>query len=309
MLCCLSFTFGFTACKPDAKETGQRIIDIQGHRGARGLAPENTVAGFIIALQSGATTLEMDLVVSAEHQLVVSHEPWMDASICMTPEGNRIEVSEHESYNIYEMSYSEIMRFDCGRLGNERFYEQNRISVFKPLFIDAIMEIQQYSEENGLEYVHFNIELKSQDEWEGRFHPSTEEYAELLLHELYSLPIEERYNVQSFDIRALQYIHHSNPDIPLSLLVDNTENVERKIEQLGFVPDILSPHYSLIDAQLLKYCKTHNMQVIPWTVNDRETMQKLLDMGINSIITDYPNILTELVRMNEGMEIRNLMSY
>jgi glycerophosphoryl diester phosphodiesterase len=107
-------------------------IDIQGHRGARGILPENSIPGFLAALDSGATTIEIDVVVSKDGLIVVSHEPYMNHDICLDREGNRINKSEGKEHNIYQYNYDEIKKFDCGSIGNPNFPEQLKIKVSKP---------------------------------------------------------------------------------------------------------------------------------------------------------------------------------
>src|SRR3989337_2955132 len=100
------------------------MFDLQGHRGARGLRPENTIPAFVYAIDSGVTTIELDLVITKDNQIIVSHEPWMSASICLQPDGSQISGSEEKSFNIYKMDYAQIQQFDCGSKGNEKFPEQ-----------------------------------------------------------------------------------------------------------------------------------------------------------------------------------------
>ena len=87
-------------------------FDVQGHRGARGLMPENTIPAFKLALDSGVTTIELDVVLTKDKQVVVSHEPWMNASICTNPDGEKIDPKKEKSFNIYEMTYDEVKQWD-----------------------------------------------------------------------------------------------------------------------------------------------------------------------------------------------------
>ncbi len=96
-------------------------FDVQGHRGARGLIPENTIPGFLLAIDSGVTTIELDVVVTKDKQVVVSHEPWMSAAICLDPSGSPLKPKEEKKFNIYQLTYDEVRQFDCGSLGNTRF--------------------------------------------------------------------------------------------------------------------------------------------------------------------------------------------
>src|SRR5688572_9814981 len=89
-------------------------FDLQGHRGARGLKPENTIPAFIAALDYGVTTIELDVVITKDRQVVLSHEPWMSAEMCMKPDSTLISVQEEKTFLIYKMDYSEVVNFDCG---------------------------------------------------------------------------------------------------------------------------------------------------------------------------------------------------
>ncbi len=131
--------------------------DLQGHRGARGLLPENSIPGFLLALEYGVDTIEMDVVVSADSQVVVSHEPWMSAEICSHPDSTAVDEEEAMSLNLFTMSYERIALFDCGSRGNERFPEQEPMSVAKPLLVDALRAVESAAETP----VRYNIEIKS----------------------------------------------------------------------------------------------------------------------------------------------------
>ncbi len=96
-------------------------FDVQGHRGARGLRPENTIPGFLVAIDSGVTTIELDVVITKDKQVVVSHEPWMSAAICLDPSGSTLQAKEEKKFNIYQMTYDEVRQFDCGSLENKDF--------------------------------------------------------------------------------------------------------------------------------------------------------------------------------------------
>ena len=131
-------TFAFTEMT-----YAQPALDIQGHRGARGLMPENTVPSFIHALTLGVTTLELDVVVSRDSQVVVSHEPFLSSTICLSPDGKAIPVEEEKRYNLYQMDYDDIRRADCGSKGNPRFPEQRKMAVAKPLLTEVIDSVER----------------------------------------------------------------------------------------------------------------------------------------------------------------------
>src|ERR1035437_7559361 len=142
----------------------QKIIDIQGHRGARGLFPENTLTSFIEAVKLGVDTLEMDVVISLDWQVVVSHEAWMNEAFCNCPDGKEVEANSKDKYNLYKITYSEIATYDCGIRGNKEFPLQKKIAAHKPLLSEVITKIDAYTKENKLPAIKYNIEIKSEEE-------------------------------------------------------------------------------------------------------------------------------------------------
>ena len=136
-------------------------FDLQGHRGARGVFPENTIPAFLYALDLGVTTLEMDVVINAEGKVYISHEPWMSADICSHPDGRKVEEDEARALKIYAMSEEEISRYDCGIRGHSKFPEQQALKVSKPLLSDMFEAVKLRTAETGREPALFNIEIKS----------------------------------------------------------------------------------------------------------------------------------------------------
>lgn len=265
-------------------------FDWQSHRGARGLAPENTIPAFLKALEFPAVrTLELDLAVSADGYLVVSHEPWMSSAICAYPDGKPVPEAEEEALAIYQMPYERVQGFDCGSRGNARFPEQTPQMAFKPTLDAVVKEVQQYCEARGREMPFFNIEIKSTPEWDGVKSPAPEAFALLVVEKLKELDIAGFTTVQSFDLRPLQFLHKNYPGLTLAFLVENTQGMEENLQKLGFVPAIYSPYYGLIDREAVERAHNKGMKVIPWTVNTTKDMQRLVEWGVDGIITDYPN--------------------
>lgn len=264
-------------------------FDIQGHRGARGLMPENTIPGFLMALDSGVTTVELDVAITKDRQVVVSHEPWMSAAICLDADGNSYTEKEEKRFNIYQMTYDEVRQFDCGSKINERFPNQAKIKASKPLLRDVIVAVETQIKSNASYEVDYNIEIKSSPEGDNKFHPGIEEFSDLV----YSLIDEyiplERLVIQSFDFRVLKYWHNKYPEIRLSALVDNKKSIEDNLSDLGFKPSIYSPHLRLLSKEKVSYLHQHRIRVIPWTVNEISDMLSLKGMGVDGIITDYPD--------------------
>lgn len=270
---------------------GQYIprFDVQGHRGARGLKPENSIPGFLTALDYGVTTLELDVVVTKDKQLVVSHEPWMSAAICLTPEGSEIAGKEEKRHNLYQMTYEEIAAFDCGSKGNEAFPGQEKMSVSKPLLRDVIAAVEDHIRSYTRYEVDYNIEIKSSAEGDGKFHPAPEEYSDLLYSLLDQYLPLRRVVVQSFDFRVLKYWHKKYPNVRLSALVSNAEPTSANLAALGFNPAIYSPHFKLVSRAMVNLVHSKGMRIIPWTVNEDSDMLSLKAMGVDGFITDYPD--------------------
>ncbi len=264
----------------------------QGHRGCRGLLPENTIPAFIKAIDIGVHTLELDIAISKDHKIIVSHEPWMSHNICSSPEMHPITEENEKNFKIYEMEYREIQSFDCGQRGNPRFPQQKPMSVSKPSLEDMFKACEQHINTHKVLQVGYNIEIKSKPEWDSIFTPDPEIFAEQLAQELIASGISmKRFCVQSFDIRPLQYLHQKHPEITLALLVeDDKKEISERIEELGFQPPIYSPYFKLLTKASIKELHERGMKIIPWTVNEKEDMERLIQMGVDGIITDYPNI-------------------
>ena len=267
-------------------------FDLQGHRGARGLVPENTIPSFIYALDQGVTTLEMDVVISSDSKVVLSHEPWFSSQICSKSDGTPVTEEEEKELNLYQMTYEKISTFDCGSRGNPRFPRQTPMQVSKPLLEDVIKEVEQYTSANNLPPVNYNIETKSSPESDDTFHPAPDIFAALVLEVVSRHGIMNRTTLQSFDVRTLQEANVREPDMSLALLVGSHDdmNFDAWLEHLGFIPAIYSPYYKLVDATLVEQVHAKDMQLIPWTINTLEEMQELKTMGVDGIITDYPDI-------------------
>ena len=267
----------------------QTNFDIQGHRGCRGLYPENTIVAFIEAVKLGVNTLEMDVVVSKDGKLVVSHDPVMNDEICSTPDGNAIAATEKNNYRIYNLTYEEIKKFDCGLRGNSKFPEQKKMTAFKPLLSDVIDTVEKFIQQNHLPAVQYNIETKSTLEGDDVDHPKPDVFAKLLYDLLKQKNVLSKSIIQSFDPRTLQVIHQIDTTATTALLVFDMDSFEKNIRQLGFNPTIYSPNFILVSEKLIEKCHALNIKIIPWTVNDEDKMRKFKLLDLDGIITDYPD--------------------
>lgn len=264
-------------------------FDVQGHRGARGLMPENSIPAFLTALDSGVTTIELDVVVTSDKKLVLSHEPWIAASICYDSAGGIIAEKDEKKFNIYHMTYGQVVKFDCGSKANQEFPDQQKIVTSKPLLRDVVVAVENRIKSYNYYEVDYNIEIKSSPETDKKFHPTIEEYSELIYELMDEYIPLERLVIQSFDFRVLKYWHEKHPEIRLSALVSNNKSIDTNLEQLGFSPSVYSPQFKLIDKAKVQYLHSKNIRVIPWTVNETRDMLALKGMGVDGLITDYPN--------------------
>jgi glycerophosphoryl diester phosphodiesterase len=263
-------------------------LDVQGHRGARGLYPENTLTAFSEALKLGITTLEMDVVVSKDRLLVVSHEPWMSPEICTRPDGTPVKKGTEKKHNLYAMTYGEIRQYDCGKRGNPRFPEQKPVPEHKPLLREVLEMAERYAAEHGRQ-VYYNIETKCTAKTDDLYHPDPALFTALLYEELDNLNVLDRVIIQSFDVRTLQELRRMDPAVTISLLSENRLGHRKNMNELGFRPDIYSPDYHLLSKKAVEELHKEGIAVLPWTVNDPEDMKKLVEMGVDGFITDYPD--------------------
>ncbi|GIV32856.1 MAG: glycerophosphoryl diester phosphodiesterase [Chitinophagales bacterium] len=269
-------------------------FDVQGHRGARGSYPENSIPGFLYALTAGVHTIEMDVVISKDNQVVVSHEPWMSDKICIYPDGRMIGPKDARKINLYQMTYAEIASFDCGSKGNPDFPGQKPMPVSKPLLSSVIDTLEKTIRQKQLNPVFYNIEVKSSPRKDNLYHPQPEEFVRLLMEAIAPFQIEERITIQSFDLRPLREIRNKNYHVKIALLTAEGR-MRYKLKRLGFIPDVYSPHYRIVNRRTMHKAHALGMKVIPWTVNEPKHMSRLIELGVDGIITDYPERLVRLL--------------
>lgn len=269
-------------------------FDWQGHRGARGLLPENTIPAFIKALEfKKIKTLELDVAVSKDREIIVSHEPWFSEKICLQPDGTPVTEEMAKDLKIYEMTYEEIKQYDCGSRGNERFPEQQAMRVYKPSLMDMVSNVELHCEKNKLPRPFYNIEIKSKPEYYGVMTPQPKDFVRYILDEIDLLNIKDRVTLQSFDINIMQEIKKQDTTVVTALLIENMMSVQENLDLLGYTPDKYSPYYMLLNEAVINEIHDKGMLVVPWTVNETEVMARLKTFGVDGIITDYPNLIPE----------------
>ncbi|HEY8898351.1 MAG TPA: glycerophosphodiester phosphodiesterase [Niastella sp.] len=268
-------------------------FDIEGHRGCRGLMPENTIPAMMKALELGVTTLEMDAVITKDKQVILSHEPFFNHEITTGPDGKIVTEQDERNLNIYKMTYAQTQTYDVGLKPHPRFPNQKRLKATKPLLKEVIENVEAYHKLNGGRTVFYNIETKTQPATDGTFHPSPGDFVNTLMGVVNGANITDRVIIQSFDFRTLQVLHRRFPAVKTAALVEDFDKrtLDEQLKALGFKPTIYSPHYSLVNKELIGKCHELQIKVIPWTVNDKAKIDELKTLGVDGIITDYPDLL------------------
>ncbi|MFD2569237.1 glycerophosphodiester phosphodiesterase [Spirosoma soli] len=268
----------------------QTKLDKQGHRGCRGLMPENTIPAMKKAMDIGVQTLELDVVISKDKQVVVSHDPYMAADISLKPDGTPVSADEQKKINLYQLTYAEIKKFDVGSKPHPQFEQQQKFKAYKPLLAELIDSVDAYAKAKGLPQPMFNIEIKSSPQTDGVYHPAPEEFVQLVMAIFNNKNLSKRANIQSFDARPLQLIHKQSPDVVIAYLTANNKTLDENLTTLGFKPKVYSPYYKTVTAETVKACHQQGLTIIPWTVNTKPEIDNLISMGVDGIITDYPNL-------------------
>jgi glycerophosphoryl diester phosphodiesterase len=263
----------------------------EGHRGGRGLMPENTIVAMKNAIDLGITTLEMDTHITRDGKVVVTHDDALSPSFMLTPEGKEIPKEDAAKYKIYQMDYAELRKFDLGSKALAGFPEQKKVRSYVPELTELIDSVQQYIKATGKKQMFYNIETKCSPQGDNTLHPVPEQFVKMLMTVIEQKGIAPYVVIQSFDKRTLQILHQKYPSVRTSFLIANKKTFEENMQDLGFRPFILSPLYNMVDAGLVKKCHDNGVKVIPWTVNTKVEIDALKKLGVDGVISDYPNLL------------------
>ncbi len=289
----LYFLFSTALLFMSCQNTVSKKFDLEGHRGCRGLMPENTIPAMLKAIDLNVNTLEMDVVITADDKVLVSHDPFFSHEITTLPSDDSITENEEQTYNIYKMTYDSVEKFDVGMLPHPRFPEQQKMRAQKPLLSTLIDSVETYLVKTDHPKVMYNIEIKSTNTTDNIFHPAPEKFADLLMDVIEKKGIQNRVIIQSFDPRSLKIVSQKYPAMRLSLLIENEKVLVKGFGKLyGFKPNILSPDYLLLTKEIVDSLHKRHIKVIPWTVDDIDSAKKLYQMGVDGIITDYPDRIT-----------------
>ena len=297
-------------CAAIAMSAPVQALDIQGHRGARGLAPENTLPAFARALSLGVTTLEMDSAITRDGVVVVSHDPALNPDLTRGPDGNWLEQTGPA---IRTLSYAELQRYDVGRLKRGTSYA-NRWPEQSPVdgtHIPRLADVFALVKKSGNETVRFNIETKISP-LEPAQTTGPEDFARKLVAAIRAGGMAGRATIQSFDWRTLAVVQKEAPEIPtvyLSVETGFMDNIQRegsspwtagiRFREHGSVPrmvkaaggSVWSPYVGDLTPEAVKEAQSLGLKVVVWTLNNPADMRRVIEWGVDGVISDRPDLL------------------
>lgn len=258
-------------------------IEIIAHRGGAGLYPENTIPAMRNALSIGVHNLEMDMHITKDSLVVVSHDPYLKGY--------------DKQYPIFANSYSTLRALPIGVAKDKNFPKSKRIKTYIPLVTELIDSVETYSHDHNLDAPEYTIEIKSSPKKDGVLSPAYTTFADLCVSALKSRGLGSRLLLQCFDVRTLKYLHKSYPVLRLLYLVDkNSGSLSEAMNKLGFTPYAISPDFQLITPEFVQEAHKMGMKVIPYTVDDKENTAKMKAAGVDAIITNYPDKMAKWLK-------------
>ena len=272
-------------------------VDVQAHRGGAGLMPENTLEAMIAAVDLGVNTLELDLVLSGDGQVVVSHDLYFHPRYSIRPDSSLVIRGEPREW-LYNMSYEDIRKYDVGSRKTEVWPDKVCFPAVKPLVSELIDSVESYTRKNSLSPMRYNIEVKSNaGSAEGVDWPDYKVLSDACMEVLLSKQLGDRLVVQCFDVRALNYMHSKYPEVKYSYLVgEEATDLDAALALLDFTPTWLSPHYSVTNEDLVKMCHEKGMRIVTWTVDKTDDIKEMLSLGVDAIISNYPDRVLSCTR-------------
>ncbi|EMY77841.1 glycerophosphodiester phosphodiesterase family protein [Leptospira weilii serovar Ranarum str. ICFT] len=283
-------------------------LDLQGHRGARGLRPENTWPAFEQAIRYGMTTLELDTVLTKDRKIVIHHDSETNPEICQKKDGTPIV-----STSLYELTLSELKELDCGTKKNPKYPEQVSVPGTELITIEEFFALVANFEKNNpnRSKLKFNVETKFPDDSNSQIPiGKVKEHVNLLVQAVENAKVTDRTTIQSFYLQALPIVKEINPKLKTSALfsltyfqgammklgLGNGTRQEALQKTLEVKADIISPYFLYVTKEFVQEVHSHKISVIPWTVNDPEDMKKLIDAGVDGMISDYPDRLAHIIK-------------
>lgn len=254
---------------------GAQPFVVHGHRGAMALRPENTMPSFEEAIRGGADFIEMDVFPSRENVLVISHDPTINLEHCEGAGGKQV---------IHELSLAHLRQYDCGSKALKAFPRQQAVPGTRIPTLDEVLDLADSSK------IGFNIEIKSSEKWPATYTLPPADLAKMVVDAVRRRKLEKRVFVQSFDFRVVKALRAIAPDLAVAALYGPGDRGFADIAQETGVR-IVTPNYQLVTPEKLKEAHAAGVQIIPWTVDKPEDWDRLIDMGVDGIITNDPGAL------------------
>lgn len=294
---------------------GAQSLDLQGHRGARGLLPENTLPAFAKALSIGVTTLELDIAITRDGVIVVSHDATLNPDITRNPDGLWITRND---ITIHALNWAEVQHYDVGRIRPDSAYAQRFLNqqAADGTHMPRLVDVFKLARRAGNSTVRFNIETKISPEHPQRTLPPAE-FARALIALVVDENLASRVTIQSFDWRTLQVVQREAPQIATAYLSAQQSwqnniraqeasspwtaglhisgyggSVTRMIKAAGGA--VWSPYFDEVTRESVREAQQAGLKVVVWTVNDAADMARMLDLGVDGIISDYPDRLRQI---------------
>jgi glycerophosphoryl diester phosphodiesterase len=294
-------------------EVARRAVQVQGHRGAKASRPENTIPAFEFAIAQGVDALELDMAVTKDNVIVISHDPVLHPPVCTGPQPKAI---------IHDLTLAEVKQWDCGATRNHDAPKQQLVPGTRMPTLDEVFDLASKGT------FDFNIETKTVPKRVSRpeaekllkqfkltpemekdvietitsvgpeVTPPPDEFARLVLEKIRKHHLEKRVILQSFDFRTLHAMNKLAPDIRLSALTsDQKRSFVEIAKEAGAT--IISPLFTTVTPEKVKEAHDAGLQVVTWTANRPDEWKRLVDAGVDAIITDDPEALTAWLRQNQ----------
>ena len=285
------------------------FIKIYGHRGARGVLPENTLESFKYLFENNIRAYETDILISKDNIPVITHDFKLDPSYTKDVNGNWIE---DENIKIIDLTYEEILKYDVGTLNKlsrygRKFINQKSLDNQK---IPKLSDLLKLSSDNDFDDLLINLEIKSTPIEKG-LTPSPEEMVKIVIDEVSRSNLSDKIIYSSFDWRVLREIKERDPKIPRAHLTSGAKGkIYDKSPWLDFTPlhsevelpklikalggSAWHPNYKDVNKEVIEISRNEGLPVNVWTVNKEQDMLRMIDYGVDGIMTDYPLKLKEL---------------
>ncbi len=275
-------TVALSACATPRKPEEPKF-HVEGHRGARAMRPENTLAAFKYALEAGVDVLELDLLVTKDNQLVIGHDAVLNREICLAPGGKPIQ----KPVVVRATALKELQRHDCGSLVHPRFPTQVAQPGERMPSFDEFLAWLASDPNPHARVVRLNVEAKL-DEKHPKLYPTPQLFAKLILKALRKHSVLDRTTLQSFDFRILRLLREIEPKIRTAALLE--ERPSRPLLEVANAVkvQVISLNERWLTQRDVLMLHKAGLQVVPWTANTPELWQRLADYGVDGIITDDP---------------------